>query len=225
MIEFFKRKRIEAREILQSSKKTPDFELYISSNLSAYCELKSIMPCQSPSSKMPTGQVREVIINGKAPVNDIKKDIHSARKQFRSLNRDHKVPNIVFFINHNRLRNVGDLKDVLGVESSNVGGFFPPLYRNKLLGKDDLEVVDYIIFVECQAKKVGHKNDFRGSTMLDGLTKDFLNCVGRDEKWAKEVISTKHSILNIPYYCLMGGSRFKDILKEKISSKEWESLK
>lgn len=224
VIEFFRRKRVEAREIPQSSgRRTPDFELYIGNDLFAYCELKSIMPCESLFSNMPIGQVREVLIQGNAPVKDIKKDIHKACNQLRSMNPDHEVPNIVFFINHNRLRNVGDLQDVIGVKLSNVPGFFCPLYRNKLLGKGDLEVADCVIFVEFLGQKVDDKNDCGEATVLDDYAKDFLKYAGKDEKWAKEAICKK-SFPHKAYYFLSTKSHLQDCLKEKISSKRCEIL-
>ena len=211
VIEFFRRKRIEASEIPEGSNgKTPDFKLYIGNDLFAYCELKSIM-------------TQEVRIQGNAPVNDIKKGIHQACKQLRSMNPDHKVPNIVFFLNHNHFRNVGDLQDVIGVSS--LPGFFYSLYGNKLLGKGDLEVVDCIIFMEFKNKQVYNKTDCGKTTVLDDFAKDFLMYTGKDEKWAKEAIC-KHSFPHKAYYFLSTKSKshFKNCLKEKISSKCCEIL-
>jgi hypothetical protein len=60
VIEFFRRKGIEMHLFPQSSvKSSPDFELYIDNDLFAYCELKSIVPCKSPSSNLPPGQTHE----------------------------------------------------------------------------------------------------------------------------------------------------------------------
>ena len=224
VIEFFRRKGIEVHLFPQSSvKSSPDFELYIDNDLFAYCELKSIVPCKSPSSNLPPGQTREEKINdGNASVNDIKKGIHGACKQLRSVNPDHKVPNIVFFINYNRLRNVGDLRDVIGVEEPNGPGFFCPLY-NKLIGKEDLEVVDCIIFLELQGREIRDKKECRESRVLNDYVKDFLKYAGRDEKWAKKAIF-ENCFFNRAYYFLYPESYFRDSLKEKISSKACEIL-
>lgn len=224
VIKFFRRKGIEVHLFLQSSvKKSPDLELHIDNDLFAYCELKSIVPCKSPSTNLAPGQMRkEKIIDGNASVNDIKKGIHGACKQLRSVNPDHKVPNIVFLINHNRLRNVGDLRDVIGVEEPNGPGFFCPLY-NKLIGKEDLEVVDYIIFLESQERDIRDKKECRESRVLNDYVKGFLKYADRDEKWAKKAIC-ENWFSNIAYYFFNPESYFRDSLKEKISSKTYEIL-
>jgi len=226
IIEFFKKKGIEARSFSKTSDMSnPDFELYIDGRLFAYCELKSIMPYELLSSNLPSGQIFQVEQNDSAAFNNIQKKIHDAAKQLRSVNPDHDLPNIVFFVNHNPHRNVGDLKEVIGVPSFNALDIPCPLYpkyRNRLLKNNDLLVLDYIIYLEFHDKE--EKEEGGEATALDDYAKDFLKFVGKDEKWAKEVISTKHSISNIAYYFLLDESRFQDVLKEKISSKYCEIL-
>jgi hypothetical protein len=203
----------------------PDFELYINGRLSAYCELKSIMPYELLSSNLPSGQIFHVNLNDSAAFNNIQNKIHEAAKQLRSINPDHDLPNIVFFINHNPHRNVEDLKEVIGVPSFNVLDIPCPLYpkyRNRLLINKDLPVLDYIIYLEFHDKE--EKEEGGEASLLDDYAKELLKCAGRNEKWANEVISTKHSILNTAYYFLLSESPFQDVLKEKISSKYCEIL-
>jgi len=226
IIEFFKKKGIEARSFSKTSDMSnPDFELYIDGRLFAYCELKSIMPYELLSSNLPSGQIFQVEQNDSAAFNNIQKKIHDAAKQLRSVNPDHDLPNIVFFVNHNPHRNVGDLKEVIGVPSFNALDMSCPLYpkyRNRLLINKELPVLDYFIYLEFHDKE--EKEEDGEPTVLDDYAKDFLKYAGKDEKWAKEVISTKHSISNIAYYFLLDESRFQDVLKEKISSKYCEIL-
>ena len=97
IIEFFKRKGIEARSFSNTSGiPNPDFELYIDGRLFAYCELKSIIPYELPSSNLPSGQIFEVERNDPA-FNNIQNKIHEAAKQLRSVNPNHDLPNIEFF--------------------------------------------------------------------------------------------------------------------------------
>jgi hypothetical protein len=122
-------------------------------------------------------------------------------------------------------RNVGDLKEVIGVPSFNELDMSCPLYpkyRNRLLINKDIPVLDYFIYLEFHDKE--EKEEDGEATALDDYAKDFLKYAGKGEKWAKEVISTKNSISNIAYYFLLAESRFQDALKEKISSKAWENL-
>jgi hypothetical protein len=226
IIEFFKRKGMQARPFSKTSDMpNPDFEIYIDARLSAYCELKSIMPYELLPSKLPSGQIIQVELNDSAAFNNIQNKIHEAAKQLRSINPNHDLPNIVFLVNHNPYRNVEDLKEVIGVQSFNALDIPCPLYpkyRNRLLRNEDLSVLDYIIYLEFHEKE---EKEGGGETIaLDDYAKDFLKYVGKDEKWAKEVISTKHSISNIAYYFLLNESRFPDLLKEKISSRYCEIL-
>jgi len=221
-IEYFKEKGIEARLFPKTSDMlNPDFKLYIDGDLFAYCELKSIIPYELLSSNLPSGQICQVELNGDPAFNNIQKKIHDAAKQLKSFNPCHNLPNIVFFINHTRHRNVGDLKEVIGVPLSNVSDIpcpLYPIYRNRLLIKDDLLVVDYIIFLESHEKQEGEE-----AIVLDDYAKDFIKYTGKDEKWVKEVIC-KHSPSDTAYYFLLSESHFQDSLKENISSKYCEIL-
>lgn len=221
-IEYFRKKGIEAHLFPEiSGISNPDFELYIDGDLLAYCELKSIIPYDLLSSNLPPGQICQIEHNNNPAFNNIQNKIHEASIQLKSANPNHGLPNILFFINHNRHRNVDDLKEVIGVPLSNASDVPCPLYpkyRNRLLINGDLLVVDYIIFLESHDKEEGEE-----AVVLDDYAKDFLKYTGKDEKWAKEAIC-KHSPSDIAYYFLLSESHFPDILKEKISSKSYEAL-
>jgi hypothetical protein len=222
-IEYFERKGIEACLFPKTCgmPKNPDFELYIDGNLFAYCELKSIIPYELLSSDLPSGQICQVGFNNDPSFNNIQKKIHDASIQLKSANPNHDLPNILFFINHNRHRNVGDLKEVIGVPLSNATEIPCPVYpkyRKGLLIKNDLSAVDYIIFVEFHDKKERVE-----AIVLDDYAKDFIKNAGKDEKWAKEAI-WKHSLSDTAYYFLLSESHLPRILKERISSKAYEIL-
>jgi len=227
-IEFFKKKGIEARLFSKNSDMSnPDFKLYIDSDLFAYCELKSIIPYELLSSNLPSGLICQVELNNDPAFNNIQGKIHKASIQLKSANPNHDIPNILFFINYNRHRNVGDLNEVIGVPPFNASDIPCPLYpkyRNRLLINKELPIVDYIIYVEFRGKEEKQQTDEAEAIVLNDYAKDFLEYPGKDEKWAKEAISTKDSILNKAYYFLLSESRFRDVLKEKISSKYYEIL-
>jgi hypothetical protein len=114
---------------------------------------------------------------------------------------------------------------VIGVPSFNALDIPCPLfpkYRNRLLINKDLPALDYFIYLEFYDKE--EKEEDGETTALDDYAKNFLKYAGKDEKWAKEVISTKHSISMVAYYFLLAESRFQGALKEKISLKYYEIL-
>lgn len=226
-IEYFKKKGIEARLFPKTSDMpNPDLKLYIDGDLFAYCELKSIMPYELLPSNIPSGEIYQVERNDPA-FNNIQNKIHEASIQLKSANPNHNLPNILFFINHNRHRNVGDLKEVIGVPLSNASDVSCPLYpkyRNRLLISGDLPVIDYIIFLEFHGKEEGEEavvGESAEAIVLDDYAKDFIKYTGKDEKWAKEAIC-RHSPSDTAYYFLLSESDFPDILKKKISSKFYE---
>jgi hypothetical protein len=219
-IEYFRKKGIEAR-LFAKSPGMPDFKLFLDGGLFAYCELKSIMPYDLLSSDLPSGQIWQVELNIDPSFNNIQSKIHSASKQLKSANPNHDLANILFLINHNRHRNVGDLKEVIGVPLSNASDVPCPIYpkyRNGLLIKNDLSVIDYIIFVESHDKEERVE-----AIVVDDYAEGFVKHIGKDEEWAKGAIS-KNSPSDIAYYFLLFESHFPDILKAKISSKSYEVL-
>lgn len=222
-IKYFEKKQIEAQPFPKTSAvPNPDFRLFIDGNLFAYCELKSIVPYELLSSQLPSGQICQVELNKDPSFNNIQNKIHEASIQLQSANPYHDLPNILFFINHNRHRNVGDLKEVIGVPQSSALDIPCPIYpkyRNRLLANDDLSAVDCIIFLESYDKE----EDVEEAMILDDYAKAFIEDIGKDEKWAREAIC-KSPPSDKAYYFLLSESHFKDILKEKIGSKPYEVL-
>lgn len=179
MIKYFKEKGIEARLSSKTDTPNPDFELYFDDNLFAYCELKSIMPYELEiPSNITSGQIYEDEHHDPA-FNTIQSKIHEACKQLRSVNPNHVLPNIIFFINHHHGRGIPDLRWVItGQVSREVLDVLDLRYLKRL--QKDLPVVDYFIWVD--------------------------------------------SFSNKAFYYFRSESSFKDNLREKISSKEWEIL-
>ena len=182
VIKYFGKKGVEARLFPKTSAMpNPDLKLYIDGNLFAYCELKSIMPYELDlPTNFPSSQVYQNLHNDPA-FNNIQNKIHEASKQLRSVNLDHDLPNIIFFINHHKYRGIQDLRWVIkGQPSEKAPDVFDMTYLKRLLEKDDLSVVDYIICSDSFSDKA--------------------------------------------FYYVRSESPFRDILKQRISSKAWENL-
>lgn len=94
--------------------KTPDFRIEMEGLLFAYCEVKS------PRDGWLDEQLRESspgdIVGGLRPdptFNRISNHIHKAIGQFDAVNPDRKVPNILVFVNHDRMSSHADLRETL----------------------------------------------------------------------------------------------------------------
>ena len=154
-IKYFEKKSIEVRLFPKTcTMPNPDLKLYIDGNLFAYCEMKSIMPYELDlPSNLPSGQIYQDEHNDPA-FNSIQNKIHEASKQLRSVNPDHDLPNIVFFVNHHKYRGIQDLRWVIkGQPSEKATDVFDPRYLKRLLEKDDLSVIDYIIWIDSFSDK------------------------------------------------------------------------
>jgi len=74
----------------EHDEKTPDFKVTAQSELYFFCEVKSIFTTTND-----TGILYNTIYNA------ISGKIHSAYKQFRGVNSNHYVPNVLVIISHN----------------------------------------------------------------------------------------------------------------------------
>lgn len=146
VISFFRSKNIEARRFpKKQTDKNPDLELLINGKRFGYCELKSIIE-------------RIVLGEHSDPTfNKIQNKIHESTKQFISVNPDHRVPNILFFMNHHSHVEYQDLWYVLS------GQITPPTqpsepidlrYLERRMRKDDLEKTDFIIWADKEGANV-----------------------------------------------------------------------
>lgn len=141
-IAFFRYKGIEARQIPKSTTgKTPDLELYLNNSLFGYSEIKSIVDYEF------------VGFRPDPSFNKIQKKIHEAVKQFAAYNPDHKVPNLLLFMNHFPYIRFGDLWTVLTGEVTPPSDRSDPIdvrYAIRLAQKNDLNYVDFIIWFDVK---------------------------------------------------------------------------
>ncbi|MEK6776536.1 MAG: hypothetical protein AABY87_06605 [bacterium] len=145
-LNFFRLKNIEARHFPKklAGGKKPDFMLFRKDVLFGYCELKSIMDYDF------FGERRD------STYNKIQNKIHDASKQFTSSNADHTLPNILFFINHSKKLNYGDLWLVLTGQAMPPNHNSDPIdirYLRRLSIKGDLLNIDYIIWANLNEDK------------------------------------------------------------------------
>lgn len=106
------------------SMKTPDFRLSRNGVEVAYCEVKSFQRdnwLEEQLSHIPSGEVA----GGLRPdpiFNRISNAIHTAFKQFESVNSDHRLMNFLFLVNHDTSARSEDLDRVLtGFENPRKG--------------------------------------------------------------------------------------------------------
>lgn len=145
VVNFFKSKNIEARGFpKKQTDKNPDFELLIHGEQFGYCELKSII---------------EHIVLGEhsdPTYNKIQNRIHESTKQFISVNPEHGVPNILFFINHHGYVGYQDLTFVLSGKATPTQTSDPIDLRHlkRLMQNDDLEKIDLIIWEDKEGSNI-----------------------------------------------------------------------
>lgn len=95
--------------------KTPDFHILHNEIPQFFCEVKSIdkdIWLDKQLNNAPSG----VLVGGerKDPIyNRLTGDIHTAIKQFNAVNEDLKYPNVLAFVNHDKLCGIPDLYAVL----------------------------------------------------------------------------------------------------------------
>ena len=140
IIKFFKSKSLDARHYPKKAKgEQPDFELFDNDQLFGFCELKSIVDYKL------TG------LRNDPTYNKIQAKIHKAAKQFKSVNSNHKHPNILFFINHCKKVGFQDLWYVLTGQTNQPNQTSEPIdlrYLKRLLRKDDLSLIDFFIWAD-----------------------------------------------------------------------------
>jgi hypothetical protein len=174
VIKYFEKKGMDARPFPKTSAvPNPDFKVYTDESLFAYCELKSIMPYELEiPPNLPSGQIYIDLRNDPA-FNTIQNKIHQASKQLRSVNPDHDLPNIAFFINHHRYRGFQDLMLVITGQISPQHPILDIHYLKRLLEKDDLSVIDFVIWMNSFANKIFYS--YRSESPFGDILKEKIS--------------------------------------------------
>ncbi|WP_145412173.1 hypothetical protein [Paenibacillus xylanexedens] len=125
----------EVKKIPESDVKTPDFEVLLDGELVFYCEEKTLeyddfIGCKND----PT-------------YNSISSHVHKAVKQFKSINPNRKIPNVLAFVNFDTMKNVHDLFITLTGCAQLDDGRYMKIHRVGRVG-DDLDQVDLYLWFD-----------------------------------------------------------------------------
>lgn len=126
---------LEARKILESDIKTPDYEVYLNGQLVFYCEEKTL-------------EYDDFVGAKKDPTyNAISTHVHKATKQFKSVNPNREYPNVLAFVNFDSLKNVHDLFITLTGNIRLDSGKYTKIHR---VGRitSDLDQIDLYLWFE-----------------------------------------------------------------------------
>lgn len=137
------------KKINEGNDKTPDYEVYKNGNLVFYCEVKTIKEDVFEGAK------------GDPIYNRITQDIHTAVKQFNSVNKDLKYPNVLVFVNHDDMCGLEDLQSVLTGEFHSEDGKTYNIYKKYSEGRiknDKLKIHWYIWIEKDKTEHIWVKN-------------------------------------------------------------------
>lgn len=126
------------KEELRTLGKTPDFKVFNEGALAAFCEVKSIMGDDF------NGCRDDPTYNG------MQNRIHESFKQFRSVNADHKIPNVLALVNRQASTDIIDLYSVLTGDFYCDNGEKVPLFRKYSHGRILSEKTDIDLFIWFQ---------------------------------------------------------------------------
>jgi hypothetical protein len=122
------------------SRKTPDFMVFIDDEFGFFLEVKEVRSSSSDSAlrKDPT-------------FNRLTDDVHTATKQFRSVNPDHEHPNVLAIVNNDQMCGTIDL---VGIVTGNLmleDGENAPIYMKYAKGRAnaDIKQMDLIAWFDA----------------------------------------------------------------------------
>lgn len=132
------------------SGKTPDFRVFRKDRLVAYCEAKHIQEDDWLKKQLANAQLLQPV-GGPRPdpiPNMLTAQIHKAAQQLFSANREHEYPNILVFVNSNRICTFHG--DLIGVLTGNLyvkGGQVEPIFEQFSKGRIRYEKMRIDVFV------------------------------------------------------------------------------
>ncbi|WP_145146534.1 hypothetical protein [Paenibacillus xylanexedens] len=133
---FLEEKGLVVNKILESNIKTPDFEALKNDQLVFYCEEKTLdyddfEGCKDDST-----------------FNAISRHLHTAVKQFKSINPNHDVPNILAIVNMDTLKGIHDLFTSLTGYALLDNGKYLRMHKVGHRTMDDKEHVDLYLWFD-----------------------------------------------------------------------------
>jgi len=150
-----KAERFSAAEIGQG--KTPDFRIFRSGELVAYCEAKHVQHDDWLDEKLKTAKSGELVGGPRHdPIfNRLVGHIHKAYKQFTAVNPHRQYPNILVFVNSDKQSDNRDLVAVMTGNAYIEGGGQEPIYKAYSEGrirKEKFAIDLYLWFDESKGK-------------------------------------------------------------------------
>jgi ribosomal protein L30 len=175
-----------AIEVARFSKKemrhnSPDFKLMDQNGLRGYCEVKSPWhdwALEFPTDQEPGEERVETRPSQAAP--NLAGHIRKAAIQFREVNPDHTVPNILVIVNHAPRRNIQDLRMTLvGIETP-AGGTLPLLPRQEQHQVwSDAQTIDLYVWINPETRTVEHLVPAQAQQVSQAC--DLLDITGPDD--------------------------------------------
>jgi hypothetical protein len=133
--EYFEKLGLIPKKIKEGDTKTPDYAVYDSNNLLFFCEEKTLEYIDFKGWENDSSR------------NKISKHIYEAIKQFKAVNSEHKVPNILVFNNYDPMNNPHDLFTTLTGYAISVENVKIKLHKVGRIEKD-LDLIDLFLWFE-----------------------------------------------------------------------------
>jgi hypothetical protein len=96
------------------ARRTPDFRVFCSGNLVAFCEVKSPRDdwLDNQLDAAPEGQIVGGLRDDPT-FNRIARHVEKAATQFDAVNKSRQIPNVLIFVNHDPASHFGDLRETV----------------------------------------------------------------------------------------------------------------
>ncbi|MCP1425449.1 hypothetical protein J3D43_003965 [Paenibacillus xylanexedens] len=133
---FLETKGLKADKIDERDEKTPDFEVFEEEHKVFYCEEKTLDYDDFEGEK------------DDSTYNAISRHLHKAVKQFKSVNPNHEIPNILAIVNRDPLKNVHDLFIALTGQAPLDSGEYMKIHRVGHRTVEDINEVDLYLWFD-----------------------------------------------------------------------------
>lgn len=146
---FLESKGLKVNKIDERDEKTPDFEVFEEEQRIFFCEEKTLDYDDFEGEK------------DDSTYNAISRHLHKAVKQFKSVNPNHEIPNVLAIVNRDPLKNVHDLFTVLTGHALLDTGKYMRIHRVGHRTVEDINEVDLYLWFDNE---------------------NYVNCIWKDEE-------------------------------------------
>lgn len=157
--EYFRDRGLEATRLPEADTPTPDFRVLRNSDLVAFCEVKS--PNDPWLDNLAGGAEPFRFVGGSRsdPIfNRLSRQVKKAASQFRAVNADRSILNILAIVNHDDASHIGDLLETLTGQFHAADGERIPTMPHMVerLGEDRTEIDVYLWFCAKTDRLAGY---------------------------------------------------------------------